>query len=215
MSMMELEDAWVVPSDDDAELFFYTPKTPGIARDVNGHPQFNLISTGAGGFLQMTADWGLESTRRDEIHEDLVRQTGRDPDRIRLEPSRDTVREVSLRLGDGAGAFETLKTSSSSGVPPFQSAFSVMLDGDQMARARRALSGAHGFLVVRYDVTRSAQSARHEFRRSESTLHATRQTSACGTVESYSSDASDSRSVSSPENTTMIIESDAADWGLS
>jgi len=135
MSVIELEDAWIVPSDDDPELFFYTPKRPGIARDANGRPQINLIAAGDGGFLHLTADWGLDSARRDQVHDDLARQTGIDTTRLRLEQSRDTVTEASLQLGDGEGAFETLKTSRSSGMPPFQSAFSIMLDGDQMMNA--------------------------------------------------------------------------------
>ncbi|CAN0451693.1 unnamed protein product, partial [Ectocarpus fasciculatus] len=59
--------------------------------------------------------------------------------------------------------------SQSSGVPPFQSAFSVTLDGGQISCARRALLGERGFLRIRYDITRSAQSARYEFWRSENT----------------------------------------------
>lgn len=215
MSVIELEDAWIVPSDDDPELFFYTPKRPGIARDANGRPQINLIAAGDGGFLQLTADWGLDSARRDQVHDDLARQTGIDTTRLRLEQSRDTVTEASLQLGDGEGAFETLKTSRSSGMPPFQSAFSIMLDGDQMSRARRALSGERGLLVVQYDIRRSAQVARHEFWRSESTTQTTRQSSACGTTESYSGEEAETLAVSTPDNTEISIESDAADWGLS
>lgn len=215
MSVIDIEDAWIVPSDDDAELFFYTPKQPGIARDANGRPQINLISTGDGGFLQVTSDWGLDSARQDEIRGDLARQTGTDATRLRLEQSRDTVIEVVLQLGDGGGAFETLKTSKSSGVPPFQSAFSAMLDGDQISRARRALSGERGFLLIRYDITRSTQGARHEFSRSESTIHTTRQNSTCGTTQSYSGEASETLAASAPDNAKISIESDAADWGLS
>lgn len=214
MSVIDVEDAWVVPSDEDSNLFFYTPKTPGIAPDANGRRQINLIAAGDGGFLQVTASWGLDGVRRDEIRDDLVRQTGADPSQIRLEPSQDSVREASLLLGDGEGEFETLKTSRSSGVPPFQSAFSAMLDGDQMSRARRALSGERGFLTVRYEITRSAHSTRHEFWRSEQTTHATRQTSTCGTVESYAEDASETFAASTPDSASISIESDAADWGL-
>lgn len=215
MSVIELDDVWIVPSDDDPELFFYTPKRPGIARDANGRPQVNLIAAGDGGFLQLTADWGLNSARRDAIHEDLARQTGIDTARLRLEQSRDTVTEASLQLGDGEGGLETLKTSPSSGMPPFQSAFSIMLDGDQMSRARRALSGEPGLLIVRYDITRSTQVARHEFWRSESTSLSTRQSLGCGTTESYSGEETESFAATTPDNTEISIESDAADWGLS
>lgn len=215
MSVIDAEDAWIVPSDDEAGLFFYTPKSPGIARDVNGRPQLNLISAGEGGFLQITADWGLNEVQREEIRDTLARQTGPDGAQIRLEQSRDTVTETALCLGDGAAGWDTLKTSASSGVPPFQSAFSVMLDAGQMPRAERALAGERGFLMIRYEVTRSALRARHETERSESTFESSRETSACGTVQSRSATVSQSFAVNAPDDTRMTLESDAADWGLS
>ena len=67
-----------------------------------------------------------------------------------LRPAPVSVAQVELALGDGQGAYETLKTAASSGFPPFAAIFAVSLTVAQKERVLAALNGREGFLTVTY-----------------------------------------------------------------
>jgi hypothetical protein len=154
MSTFEFCDAIVTASDDDPDTFVFAPRKPDLALDENGRRQLNLLNAGPVSFLQVTGMWGLSAPKLDALRGELARKLGRNPATLRLRPQADTVRNVELRLGEGADAV-VLGTSTSSGVPPYHAAFSVMLDDPKrINRVKEALEGKERQLVLRYDIAR-------------------------------------------------------------
>lgn len=154
MTSMEFDNAVVVPADDGSDTYYYAPKAPGIAVDGEGRRQFNLLSAGSVSFLQLTGTWSLSAADLASLKKELAARLGRDPAQLTLQSMPETVDGVSLLLGDGADGYTVLQQGKSSGVPPYQAAFNVMLDAAQLKTVQEALDGKRYRLALRYDITR-------------------------------------------------------------
>ncbi|MGE0667205.1 MAG: hypothetical protein AB7O49_11670 [Sphingomonadales bacterium] len=211
MSAVELSNA-VAVEDAGSGTWYYAPKEPGIARDGNGRPQFNLLSAGPVSFLQITGTWGLGAADVDGARRELAGKLGRDPTSLDFRPMPERVDGVSLMLGDGADGYTVLQQGKSSGMPPHHAAFNVMLDERQLKTVREALDGKQHQLVLRYDITRqtpvTSATAEH--------VATSEADEGCGPDGSWSS-ASGHAETSASRETVMQTEKlgvqlDAADW---
>jgi len=137
----------------------YRPRAPGLARGGDGRAQFSLIGAGAVTMLALTASWGVPAATLDAVRAELAARAQLPPAQLSLSPEPVEVGTVRLMLGDGAGGFEELAKTQSSGAPPYHAAFNLMLDAEQAAKVRKALSGERGWLELRYE-TRSAAPVR-------------------------------------------------------
>lgn len=209
MSTVELADTLAV-EDEGAGIWYYAPKRPGIARDGNGRPQFNLLSAGPVTFLQITGSWGVSDV--DSARRELAARLGKDTDSLDFRPMPERIDGVSLLLGDGADGYTVLQQGKSSGMPPYHAVFNVMLEESQLRTVKDALDGKRHLLALRYDITRqtpvTSTTAEHV-----ATSEAAQE---CGPDGSWRS-ASGQAETSASRETVMQIETlgaqlDAADW---
>jgi hypothetical protein len=70
----------------------------------------------------------------------------------RLQPAPLTVQKVAVLLADEAGKPFELKSSTSSGYPPYTAIFSIQLSQDQAAQAIAAINGRSELLFVDYTI---------------------------------------------------------------
>jgi len=135
----------------DPNRFYYLPGDPVPERGPDGHPTLLLLASDQGGMLQLGTHWTVGDSVLEQLRGVLAeRFKGLKRESIQFAPVPVTVEEVSLLLGDGAGTFSTLKTSSSSGFPPYAAIFSVPVNASQKAQVTAALGGRAGFLKVIY-----------------------------------------------------------------
>lgn len=202
--------------------FAFRPARPTLARTEDGSAaQFSFITAGTASMLSFTAVWEVTQASLDQARAQLAAQQRCAPDQIALLPEPLIASPAELRFGDGAGQWTTAITTESSGVAPFQAAFSTMLKPEQADQLRKALAGESGWMGVAYRL----KPAHAEVRRS--TLDA--QASFVGETILNSADPDDlsaslhgqaSVSLSSTQSTTpskpAVEESfgDAALWGL-
>jgi hypothetical protein len=138
-------------SADTPHMFFYIPGEPTPEKDPAGKSTLSLWVTGEGALFQLGVHWGLDADIAGELQAYLVQHfPDLDPDMLRLSPAPVSVAEVTLNLGDGAGALKVLKTSSSSGMPPYSALFSMQLSAEEKAQVTAAINGRSGFLTVEY-----------------------------------------------------------------
>ncbi len=153
MSVIELKNAMVIP-DEESGVWYYAPRTLGIALDGNGRPQFNLLAAGPVSFLQITGTWSLSAADVDAAKRELAGKLGKDPASLNFMPVPETIDGVSLLMDDGADGYTVLQQGKSSGMPPFHAAFNVMLDEKQLKTVKEGLDGKRHQMVLRYDITR-------------------------------------------------------------
>lgn len=134
----------------DQETFFFLPEGPTAQKDPRGKPTLSLIVSDQGAILQLGAQWAADDQLLLKLKEHLARHFHLDQSLIRLSPAPLSIEKVVLALGDGAGQFDELATSSSSGYPPYSAIFNVRLTAEQKAQAIAALNGRQGFLTVTY-----------------------------------------------------------------
>jgi hypothetical protein len=112
---------------------------------------FSLIQTGATGFLMLTAVWRASEAAIDALrHELAARSNLPDPTQIKLTLAPIAVTRGDLLIGDGAGGFQTLGTSTTSQMQPYSALFSVSLTKEQFPQVAAAVNGRSGFLAVEY-----------------------------------------------------------------
>jgi hypothetical protein len=104
--------------------------------------------------LQLGSHWSADARQLDLIRKEITsRHPELDAASIRLSAAKASVQKVALALGDGAGKFEELKTSVSSGYPPFAAIFSLKLNAAQKDGVVACLNGREQFLKVAYQVS--------------------------------------------------------------
>jgi hypothetical protein len=137
-------------SSDDPQTFFFQPEKPGAQKDPRGRPVLSLLASDQGALLQLGAEWGVDDQLLARFKHYLARHFHLDPSLIRLSPAPLSVEKVVLALGDGAGNFDELATSSSSGYPPYSAIFNVKLTTEQKANVISALNSRRDFLKITY-----------------------------------------------------------------
>ncbi|MDP3887205.1 hypothetical protein [Hydrogenophaga sp.] len=133
--------------------FAYRPARPTLARNDDGSAQFSFIKAGSVNLLSFTAVWEAPQAALDQARADLAAQQHCAPDKIDLLPDPLIASPAELRFGDGAGQWVTAVSTASSGVAPFQAAFSAMLNPEQADKLRQAAAGETGWVGVAYRLT--------------------------------------------------------------
>lgn len=211
MTVMELKNALVIP-DEGAGVWYYAPRSPGIALDGNGRPQFNLLAAGPVSFLQITGTWSLSAADIDAARRELAGKLGKNPASLNFLPVPETIDGVALLMDDGADGYTVLQQGKSSGMPPYHAAFNVMLDEKQLKTVKEALDGKRHQVVLRYDITRqtpvTSASAEHV-----ATSEAAEGNGPDGSWSSASGHAETSASRETVMQSEKLgVQLDAADW---
>jgi hypothetical protein len=140
------------PSAQDPAVWEYLPRTPMLRRGPDGSPLLTLIGQGTSGFLLVTVTWGAPDSDIAAVRSDIAAQiSAASPDLVRLAFAPLTAPRCTALIGDGAGGFESVATSSTSGTPPYDALFNVALQDEQLAAARAAIDGGPGRLAVEYE----------------------------------------------------------------
>lgn len=213
----EIAGVLVAPADEPAS-WYYRAKAPALASDNQGRAQFSLVAVGAMAMLSLTAIWGVGAERLDALRAELAARSQLAPEQVRLYPAPVEVGDAVLLIGDGQGGYLQLASSRSSGAPPYHAAFSAMLAGEQLDKARKALSGQRGWLTIRYLIADLAPAQREStVSSSETGEYELRVRSDAGEAGSSAVARSDYRQddiSARPVPKTHWYAADAADWGL-
>ncbi|MFP8781302.1 hypothetical protein [Hydrogenophaga sp. RWCD_12] len=201
--------------------FAYRPLRPSLARSEDGRAQFSFIRAGSVNMLSFTAVWEAPQSALDRARDQLAAQHARPAQQIRLVPEALVASPAELRFGDGTGQWTTAATTASSGVAPFQAAFSAMLSPEQAECLLKATAGETGWMGVAYRLTPVHAPVRHSTLDAQSAFTAEASVSSAD-PEDLSADlrTEASASVSAAQTTTpnapAVDESfgDAAHWGL-
>ena len=218
----EIDGVRLTPLAGQPATWAYRPSAAGIAPGPDGRPQFTLIEAGPVAMLALTAMWGVAADRLEALRAKLAERAKLPVRQVALSPAAVDVHEVSLLLGDEAGAFTPLATTTSSGAPPHHAAFNVTLDAGQLERVKKAVAGKRGWLAVRYVVRDQAAGARTASSTiSSSTSATTTVTRSSGGASVTTRDASSvehaassGTSSAAPAAPVEVFQADAADWGL-
>ena len=152
MDSIDLRNVTAIP-DESSGIWYYTPKKPGIARNSNGQPQFNLLSAGPVSFLQITGSWGVSAANVDSARSELCGKLRIKPDVLDFRPAPERVDNASLLISDGSGGYSVLKETVTSGIPPYHATFNIMLTDNQLEAVKEALNGKRDQLALCYNVT--------------------------------------------------------------
>lgn len=137
-------------SADDPQTFYFLSEQPTPQRDPRGRPALSLVASDQGALLQLGVNWGADNQQLLDLKQHLAAQFRLDPVLIRLAPAPLAIEQVVLAVGDGAGHFDELATSSSSGYGAYAAIFNVRLTTAQKERVVAALGGRQRFLTVTY-----------------------------------------------------------------
>lgn len=135
----------------DPRSYYFLPLTADLQRDSNRRPLITMLDTGASGYVMFTATWTAPPDRVDALRREIA--AGHhvpDASHIRLAFAPITSPQCHALLGDGAGAFQTIATSDTSRMPPYDALFNVPVPQERMAQVRSAVRGEPGFLAIEY-----------------------------------------------------------------
>jgi hypothetical protein len=134
--------------------FNYLPVQPRPETDAQGRPTLSFILAGQTGFLQLGARLTAPEDALQALREELaVRLKLDDSAQVILELAPLQVQAAMLSAGDGAGNYQELYRSQTSGFPPYTALFHVQTNAAQQAAVTAALNGREGFLRVSYAAT--------------------------------------------------------------
>ncbi|AOY59975.1 hypothetical protein [Desulfococcus multivorans] len=137
--------------------YYFVPLHADLDRSETGTPLWNLISLGQTGYLMLTAAWRASEQSLAALRTEIARQEAiADPTTLRLAPAPAQVARCNLLLGDGAGQFQVIATSATSGIAPYSALFNLFLTEEQFAAVAAALTGNPRRLAVEYDVALAA-----------------------------------------------------------
>ncbi|MET0854407.1 MAG: hypothetical protein ABWY30_07225, partial [Microterricola sp.] len=218
----EIDGVRLTPVAGQPATWAYRPDAAGIAPGPGGRPQFTLIEAGPVAMLALTAMWGVVADRLEAVRAKLAERARLPVRQVTLSPAAVDVHEVSLLLGDGAGAFTPLANTTSSGAPPHHAAFNVTLDAGQLERVKKAVAGKRGWLAVRYVVrnqppaVRAASSTTSSSASTSTTVTRSADGATVATRDASSVEhaASSGTSSAAPAAPVEVFQTDAADWGL-
>ena len=218
---IEIDGVRLTPVDGQRSAWSYQPTRAGIATDASGRAQFTLIEAGAIAMLALTAMWGVSTATLESVRQSLASRAGVQLDQVMLSPKAVDVGEVTLLLGDGAGAFTALAATRSSGAPPYHAAFNATLDSEQASKVKKAARGERGWLAVRYAVSEQASVTMSGAATASASASAAASVSRGGggdaTSASFAAEASLAAKfveTAGARPKVQVFQSDAADWGL-
>jgi hypothetical protein len=134
------------------DTLYFLPSVPVPELDTLGRPTLTLLKTPQTSILQLGAQLTMSAAALSTAAAEIARQQPSFAS-AQLQPGFVTVHEVNLMLADPSGAATTLKTSHSSGFPPYNVVFSVTLTPAQTAAAESAIMGRTGLLFVDYKIS--------------------------------------------------------------
>jgi len=131
---------------------FYLPGAPVPELDAQNRPTLSLLRIPQYSIQQLGAQFTVTASDQSAL---LVKIAALYPAlaSARLESAPVTVQKVAVLLVDQLGKSTELKSSASSGYPPYTAVFSIMLVPDQAAQAIAAVNGRSGLLFVDYTIT--------------------------------------------------------------
>ena len=127
----------------------YLPGAPGVQRGPDGRPLVAFIDLGTSAYLMFTARWNGEGDVSGLRTELAARGAGAGLERARLDEVT-----CNVLVADGRGGFVPLASSTTSGVPPYDAVFNLLLNGESLAHGRAALRGETGHFAIEYRGTR-------------------------------------------------------------
>jgi len=129
----------------------FLPAAPDLQRDANRHPMVTMVDVGPTAYLLFTASWAAPPGDVEAVRQEIAARTheGR-PDRVHLSYAPLSTPRCSALIGDGHGAFSPVATSTTSGMPPYDSVFNLCLEGERLAHAKAGLRGDLGHLAIEY-----------------------------------------------------------------
>jgi hypothetical protein len=134
----------------DESSWQYLPLSPDLRRDADGVPQLTVVEAGETAHVLVTATWAAPEADLEALRDELAARLGQpSPARIQLAFVPVTEPRCALLAGDGSGSFETVATSATSGIAPYDAVFSLALRGDRLAAAD-ARHGEPGLLALEY-----------------------------------------------------------------
>lgn len=149
----EFEDLLCFPNLSAHLSYYFVPLHADLDRSETGTPLWNLIALGQTGYLMLTAVWRAPERSLAALRDEIARREAIDvPTTLRLAPAPAQVARCNLLLGDGAGQFQVLATSTTSGLPPYSALFNLLLTEEQFAAVAAALNGNPQRLAVEYDL---------------------------------------------------------------
>jgi hypothetical protein len=135
----------------DANHYDFLPLEPDLRRDSMRKPLLTMIGMGDTGYLLFTATWSAPDSDVDALRTELaLRSQEPDTSRIVLSFAPVVSTQCSALIGDGSGAFQTLATSTTSGIPPYDAVFNLWLQNERLTQAQAGLRGELGFLGIEY-----------------------------------------------------------------
>jgi len=115
-----------------------------------------VVEAGEVVYLLFAATWSAPDADLEALRQELaVRLDEPSPAAIRLSFAQVTEPRCAVLAGDGGGSFETVATSMTSGVPPYDSVFNLALSGDRLAVVG-ARAGRPDLLALEYTAGLSA-----------------------------------------------------------
>src|SRR5262249_48967621 len=131
--------------------WFYLPGRPDVQRDTAGAPQLTIVDAGTVGYLVFTATWGASARDLESLRDQIaVRLSESSAARVVLSFAPVSAPRCHALVGPGGGAFETVASSETSGIPPYDAVFNLALRGEHLESARGACQGRAGLLAVEY-----------------------------------------------------------------
>jgi hypothetical protein len=150
-SSFDLRGLHCFASPTEAHSYYFWPKHPNLQRDANHRPMFTMVDLGVSGYLLFTATWAASESDLDTLRSELaIRNHEPDVDSIRLAFAPVTSPQCNALMGDGSGAFQTVATNKTSGVPPYDAVFNLFLQDERLMQAKAGLRGERGFLGIEY-----------------------------------------------------------------
>ena len=135
----------------DAQSYYFLPSTPDLQRDSTHRPMLTMLDVGSSGYLMFTATWAAPPASVEALrHEIASGHHVPDTSHIRLSFAPVVSPQCHALLGDGTGSFQTLATSDTSRVPPYDAVFNLPLQEERLAHVRSAMRGEQGFLAIEY-----------------------------------------------------------------
>ena len=137
-------------SADDATAGYFLPREPSLQSDAGGRPMLTMVDLGTSAYLLFTGRWAASEHDLSALRSEIAIRDHEPVDLIKLSYAPITSPRCNALIGNGGGSFQTIATSNTSGVPPYDAVFNLFLENDQVAHAKASLRGEQGFLGIEY-----------------------------------------------------------------
>jgi hypothetical protein len=150
-SSFRFRDLFCFVDPDDARRYYILPSTPDVRRGADERPMITMVDVAGSGYVMFTATWAARPATVDALRREIAAgQPGADANGITLAFAPLASLQCHTVAGDRTGSFQTIATSATSGVPPYDALFNLAVQGERLTQVRRALSGERGLLGIEY-----------------------------------------------------------------